>query len=112
MTVQTAALIPAKIAEDTQTTQYASTNKRAKIDSFVVTNYSAAAQTISVNLVTAGDTAGTQNLVVKAKQILPGETVQLYELINQTLMPGDFISTIASAATSLNMRCSGREVTT
>ena len=111
MTVYAKVLIPAKIAENAQTTQYTSSGVTTIIDKFTATNYSALAATISVNLVTFSDTAGNQNLIVKTKSLQPAETYTFPEIVGQTLAQGGFISTIASAATSINIRASGREIT-
>lgn len=51
MAVTISNIIPAKTAENTQTTQYTSTNVQTIIDKFTATNYNTAAATISVNLV-------------------------------------------------------------
>jgi hypothetical protein len=111
MTVQVKVLIPAKNAENSQTTQYTSTNVTTIIDKFTATNYSAAAETLSVNLVTSSYSAGNDNLIVKTKTLQPTETYTFPEIVGQVLNAGDFISTIASAATSINIRASGREIT-
>lgn len=111
MTVTVKVLIPAKIAEATQTTQYTATNLTAIIDKFTATNYSASAATISVNLVTAADTAGNQNLITKTKTLQPSETYTFPELVGHVLAANGFISTIAGTATSINIRAIGREVT-
>lgn len=111
MAVQIKVLIPAKIAESSQTTQYTASNVSTIIDKFTATNYDTSARTISVNLVTALDTAGNQNLIIKSKTLLPSETYTFPELVGQILAPGGFISTIASAASAINIRASGREVT-
>jgi hypothetical protein len=111
MAVTVKVLIPSKIAESSQTTQYTATNVTTIIDKFTATNYSAGAVTLSVNLVTSGDTAGNQNLVVKTKSLAAGETYTFPEIVGQSLAPSGFISTIASAATSISIRASGREVT-
>ena len=110
MAVNIKVLIPAKIAENTQVTQYTATNVSTIIDKFTATNYSASAATISVNLVTQFDSAGNQNLIIKAKTLLPSETYTFPELVGHVLQPGGFISTIASASSSINIRSSGREV--
>jgi hypothetical protein len=110
MAVSIKVLIPAKIAENTQTTQYTATNVSTIIDKFTATNYSASAATISVNLVTQFDAAGNQNLIIKAKTLLPSETYTFPELVGHVLQPGGFISTIASASSAINIRSSGREV--
>lgn len=111
MTVTVKVLIPAKIAEDTQTTQYTATNVTAIIDKLTATNYSASAASISVNLVTAADTAGTQNVVVRIKTLQPNETYTFPEVVGHALAPNGFISTLASAPLSINIRASGREIT-
>lgn len=110
MTVTVKVLVPAKIAEATQTTQYTATNVTSIIDKFTATNYSATAATISVNLVTGADTAGNQNLIMKLKTLQPSETYTFPELVGQVLAPSGFISTIAGTASAINIRVSGREV--
>jgi hypothetical protein len=110
MAVSIKVLIPAKIAENTQTTQYTATNVSTIIDKFTATNYSASAATLSVNLVTQFDAAGNQNLIIKAKTLLPSETYTFPELVGHVLQPGGFISTIAGSASAINIRSSGREV--
>ena len=110
MAVSVKVLIPAKIAEASQTTQYTATNVSAIVDKFTATNYSASAATISVNLVTQFDSAGNQNLIIKAKTLLPSETYTFPELIGQILAPGGYISTLAGTGSAINIRCSGREV--
>jgi hypothetical protein len=110
MSVSISNIIPAKIAEASQTTQYTSTGVQTIIDKFTATNYSAAAATISVNLVTSADTAGNQNLIVKTKTLQPSETYTFPELVGHVLPAGGFISTIAGTATSINIRASGRLV--
>jgi len=111
MTVTVKVLIPAKQAENAQTTQYTATNAKAIIDKFTATNTSAANVTLSVNLVTGGGSPGAANLVVDARSIAPDETYTFPELVGQVLESGGFISTLASAATSLTIRASGREIT-
>lgn len=111
MAVTVKPLIPAKIAENTQTTQYTASGVTAIIDKFTATNYGATTTTLSVNLVTSADTAGNQNLIVKTKSLQPSETYTFPEIVGHVLAPGGFISTIAGAATSVNIRASGREVT-
>jgi hypothetical protein len=110
MTVLVKVLIPAKIAESTQVTQYTATGVTTIIDKFTATNYSGSAATISVNLVTASYTAGNDNLITKTKTLQPAEVYTFPELVGQVLSPGAFISTIAGTATSINIRASGREV--
>lgn len=110
MTVTVKVLIPAKIAESSQTTQYTASGVTTIIDKFTATNYSASAATISVNLVTGASTAGDANLITKTKTLQPAEVYTFPELVGQVLMPSSFISTIAGTASAINIRSSGREV--
>ena len=110
MTIVVNVLIPAKIAEATQTTQYTSNGLKTIIDKFTATNYSGSAATISVNLVTSLDTSGNQNLITKTKTLQPSEVYTFPEIVGQVLNAGDFISTIAGTATSINIRASGRQI--
>ena len=111
MAVSGSNIIPAKTAENTQTTQYTSDGVQTIIDKFTATNYSATAATISVNLVTAAGSAGNSNLITKTKTLQASEVYTFPELVGQVLGAGDFISTIADTASAINMRVSGREVT-
>jgi hypothetical protein len=111
MTVTVKVLIPAKTAENTQTTQYTANNVTTIIDKFTATNYSASAATISVNLVTVSGSAGNDNLIVKTKTLQPSETYTFPEIVGAALAPGGFISTIAGTATAINIRSNGREIT-
>jgi hypothetical protein len=110
MTVTVKVLIPAKQAENSQTTQYTAVNVRAIIDKFTVTNTSANNVTFSCNLVTVAGSAGASNLIIDSRTIVPDETYTCPELVGQALDIGGFISTIAGAATSLTIRASGREI--
>ena len=103
-------IIPAKTAEAAQTTQYTSTGVQTIIDKFTATNYSAAAATISVNLVSPAGSTGNDNLIVKTKTLQPTETYTFPELVGHVLPVGGFISTIAGTATAINIRASGRLV--
>lgn len=110
MAVYVRVLISAKTAENTQTTQYTSTAVTTIIDKFTATNYSATAATLSVNVVAPLDNPGNANLIVKTVSIQPGQTYLFPELIGQVLTPGAYVSTIASAATAINIRASGRTI--
>jgi hypothetical protein len=111
MTVTVKVLVPAKTAENSQTTQYTANGVTTLIDKFTATNYSAASATISVNLVTAATSAGNDNLIVKTKTLQPAETYTFPELVGAAIMPSGFISTLAGTASAVNIRVSGREIT-
>jgi hypothetical protein len=111
MTVTVKVLVPPLQLQNSQTTQYTATNCKAIIDKATITNTDTVNRTVSVNLVTVSGSAGNSNLVIDDKAIVPGETYLCPELVGQSLEPGGFISTIASAATALTFRVSGREIT-
>jgi hypothetical protein len=111
MTVTVKTLVPPKQMEAVQTTQYTATAAKALIDKATVTNTDTVNRTFSVNLVQVSGTASNSNLIIDDRTVVPGETYQCPELIGQELDPGAFISTIASNATSLTLRISGREIT-
>jgi len=110
MTVIVNVLIPAKVAENTQQTQYTSNGVKTIIDKFTATNFSASAATISVNLVTTAGTAGNANIITKTKTLQPSEVYTFPEIVGQVLNNGDFISTIAGTAAAVNIRASGRQI--
>ena len=110
MAVTISNIIPAKTAENAQTTQYTSAGVQTIIDKFTATNYSASAATISVNLVTAAGSAGNDNLIVKTKTLQPAETYTFPELVGHVIPNHGFISTIAGTASAINIRASGRLV--
>lgn len=112
MAVTPVVLIAAKNVEASQTTQYTVPDGVTTIiDKFTVTNYDTAVRTISVNIVASGGSTGNDNLIIKSKSIQASECYNFPELVGMVLTAGMFISTIASSATKLNMRASGREVT-
>jgi hypothetical protein len=111
VTVTVTVLVPAQTANNSQSTVYTATGVTAIIDKFTATNYSATAATISVNLVNPSGTAGNNDLIVKTKTLQAGETYTFPVLVGHVLRPGGFISTLAGAASAINIRVSGREVT-
>ena len=104
-------IIPAKQAENTQTTQYIASAANTIINKFTITNTSADTVTFSANLVVDGDAAGVDNLILNDRSIAPNETYNAPELVGHVLEVGDFISTIAGAANSLTIRATGRIIT-
>jgi vancomycin resistance protein YoaR len=111
MAVSPKVLISSKYAENAQTTQYTATNCRTIIDKFTATNISVLNATLSVNIVPASGSAGSTNRIIDSRSISPGETYSFPGLVGHSLEPSGFISTIASAASALVIRSSGREIT-
>jgi len=110
MTVTVKTLVAPVQMAATQTTQYTATAVRAVIDKATVTNTDTVSRTFSVNLVQTSGSASNSNLIIDTRTVQPDETYTCPELVGQVLDPGAFISTIASAATALTLRVSGREI--
>jgi hypothetical protein len=111
MAVTVKNIIPPKQAENALTVQYTAVNCKTIIDKFTVTNTSTSNVTFSTYIVVSGGSSGNSNLILKTRSIVPSETYLCPELVGQTLESGGFISTIASAASSLTITASGREIT-
>lgn len=112
MTVTAKNLVPAKFVEDAQTTQYTVplTITSTIIDKFTCTNISTSTATVSVNIVTDPDTPANKNLIIKTKSLAASETYTFPEIVGQILQTSNYVSAIASAASAINIRVSGREI--
>lgn len=112
MAVTAKVLINSKNAASSATTEYTTpVGTRTIVDSFTATNTDASARTLSVYLVPSGGSAGASNLIIKELSIAAGETKEVTSLQKQILAAGDVISVLASVASVVVIRASGREVT-
>lgn len=112
MAVTVKNIIPAKQAENSQTTQYITpTATKAIVDKFTATNTTSVAVTLSINLIPSAGSASSSNLVLSLKAIAAGEAYTCPEVVGQVLESGGFISTIAGSSTSLTISAAGREIT-
>lgn len=110
MAVIARALFEPLQVSNAETTQYTSTGVRTIIDKFTGTNTTAGAVTLTVKLVASGGAAGAGNTIVSAKSLAAGECYTFPEIVGHVMEPGDFISTLAGASTSITCRASGRQV--
>lgn len=113
MTTIPKVLIDAKYAANVLTTELSaiSSGKVVIIDKFTATNNDGSARTIDVHLVPDGGAADATNKITSALSIAAGASVDLPELKNHMLKAGDLISVVASVASMVVIRASGREVT-
>lgn len=111
MSITAKVLIPAKQAENAQTTQYTAVNCKASIVSFTATNTGAANAWISVHIVASGGSASASNQIIDERNLARLETYTCPELIGQILESGMFLSTNTSAASTITIRASGYEIT-
>lgn len=110
MAIKAKELIPAKYAENSQTTQFIAEAPTA-IDKFTITNTSANVVKFSANLVLVSATAGASNLIIKEKTVAAGDTYTCPELVGHNLAVGSSISTLVDTSSALVIRASGREIT-
>lgn len=111
MTVHVRNIIPRKHAEAVETAQYTAPDVKAVIiDKFTLTNTSLAPASISISLPGVGELPGDENTVLYQRIVSPGETYHCPELVGQVLGAGGFISTVASAADTVVLSASGREI--
>ncbi len=104
-------LVAAQQLTGSNATYYTATNVRTVIDKCTVTNTTSGAVTLTLDIVDSGGSAGATERIISAKSISAGETYRCPEMVGQVLENGDTIQGLASAATSLTIRISGREIT-
>jgi len=111
MTTTPKVLIPPKLAEIAETTQYPllpGDAVKTAIDKFTAVNTGAANATLTVYLIPGGGAAGPANAF--RKTIAPGGSWPFPDIVGHVLEPGDVIATLASAA-GISIRASGRQFT-
>lgn len=111
MSVVNKVLIDAGYVSDSLATKYTATSVTAIIDKFTATNTDSNARTLSVHLVPSGGSADATNIVTSELSIAAGASVDLPEMKNHVLEPGDFIAAVGEVASKIVVRASGREVT-
>lgn len=92
-----------------ESTRYSVPNDAAgtKITSARLTNTSASAVVVSLSVVKSGGTAGASNRVLSSYSLGVNDGIELSEVVNTFLGPGDFISGIASATNVVTLVMSG-----
>jgi hypothetical protein len=111
MAVTITNIIPRKNPAVNFETQYTANNCTTVIDKFTITNITANNIIFSVYLVPSGGNNDNTNLVLYPKAIARYTTYTCPEIVGQVLLNDGFIVTYASAATSLVLSASGREIT-
>jgi len=110
MAVVPKSIIPSQQLTAVNATYYTATNIRTIIDKMTLTNTTAGAVTVTIDLVDSGGTAGATERMISARSIAAGETYTCPEVVGHILNSGDSIQGLASAGTSITIRASGREV--
>lgn len=83
---------------------------KAIIDSMTVTNTDSSAHTVTIDIVPSGGTLGTGTTITSALSIAANTAVSLAEMKNQILNAADSIQVVASVASKVVVRLSGREI--
>ena len=99
-------LVSGQLAASESTVLSCAANKTLAIATATLCNTSGSSRTVSISVVKSGGTGGTSNRVAVI-DLDPGESCIVEELVGLLMGPGDFISTLASAATSVAMVISG-----
>ncbi len=110
MAVTPKGLIASQQLTGSNATYYTATNVRTIIDKMTLCNTTAGAITATIDLVDSGGSAGATERIISARSIAAGETYTCPEAVGHILNPGDTIQGLASSATSITIRASGREV--
>lgn len=111
MTVTAKPLFEATQAAAAETTAYTTpAGTRTIIDKMTGTNTTGGVATLTIKLIPNGGAAGASTTIVQAKTLQAGETYTFPEVVGHVLNAGGFISLLASAAASITVRASGREV--
>lgn len=110
MAVTPKSLIASQQLTNANATYYTATNVRTIIDKMTLTNTTAGAVTVTIDLVDSGGTAGAAERMISARSIAAGETYTCPEVVGHILNSGDSVQGLCSANTSVTIRASGREV--
>jgi hypothetical protein len=111
MTVLAKVLIESKQAANAVATEYTSpASVKTLIDSFTGTNVTTGFVSLTIYLVPISGSPDATNSITFSKTLAPGEVYTFPEISGQTLEPGDFIAVLASAAASVVIRSSGRQI--
>jgi hypothetical protein len=111
MTVTAKTLAEGQIIPNADTTVYtAPLSVTTIIDKLTTANYDSVARVITISIVASGGSVGNAYYIGK-QTLAPYETYIWPEVVGQILNPGDYVSAIASNATGVNLRMSGREIT-
>jgi len=103
MTVTPKALVASKTIENTMTDQYTAVNLRAIIEAVTVTNITATAAVLNVEI------DGVNH--IKDRTVQAAQTLALNALSGHVLEPNSVLSMSSGTASALTTRVSGVEVT-
>ena len=109
MTTTPAPLVEYKFIESVETTQFTASGVTI-LDAVSVTNTGAGVVELSLSIVPNGGSAGDSNRAITERILRADEAYLCPEVLGHVLAVGDSISAMANAATSLNIRVTGRVI--
>lgn len=109
MSVAAAKLFDAQYAQTPASTLFTAASVTI-LDKVTATNTDAGSQTLTVYLVPNGGSPGGSNTIYSALSLTAGTEVDLTALQNQILAAGDSIQMLASVASKIVVRGSGRVI--
>lgn len=111
MTVTAKVLTEGQIIPNANTTTYTTPGFTTTIiDKLTTANYDSVSRVITVSIVASGGSVSDAYYIAK-RTLAAYETYTWPEVVGQILAAGDYVSAIASNATGVNFRMSGREIT-
>jgi hypothetical protein len=103
-------LVPAAQLTAAVATYYTAVNVKALLDKCTLCNTSGAAVTVDLHLVPSAGAASASNKVLDTVSVNSHTTYVAPEVVGHVLEAGSTIQALASAATAVSLRVSGREV--
>lgn len=97
------------VVATTATTYVAAELGRKMIDKFTAYNSDTQPRTLTVHMIPAAGSAAAANIIL-VKTLQAGETYTCPEVVGHVLEPSAFIQALASTASVVNIRISGRVV--
>jgi len=101
---------PALLTASLATYYTAPASTKTVIKKATLTNIGTDAETVDLHLVETGGTAGTANKILDGQPIGPGKTFEIYEIEGHILNAGDFIRSLCSTVSKVNIQISGVEI--
>lgn len=109
MTATPKNIIATTYAANSVSTEYTASNVRTVISNFTAVNISASSATLTVHVLRDGAVASDENIVIKARTLQAGESVELGAKIRKVLESNDSVAVLASAASAITIDACGVE---
>lgn len=102
-------LVESKYVENIQTNQYIANGVKTTILAVTLNNSGSSGAFVTLNVVPSSGTASATNQLVSSRYLAQGESYSCSEIVGQVLSPGAKLSAVASIASTIVIRVSGKE---